>query len=73
MAKRVLKYNMRKDMIHEEMRNARVNPAQVPLLAFIAQGANVGGCLHKSSTFVDRALEFWVYKHRDLYMPQRVE
>lgn len=73
MAKRVLKYNMRKDMIHEERRSSRVDPALVPVLALLAQETNVSGCLHKSSSLMEKALEFWVYKHRDLYMPQRTE
>lgn len=71
MVKRVLKYNMRKDMIHEERRSIRVDPRLVPILALMAQSTNVSGCAHKPSSLMDRALENWVYAHRDLYMPQR--
>lgn len=70
MATRQLKYNMRLDMIHEEMRNVHVDPALVPLLALAARNANVSGCAHKSSTLWSKAITLWIYEHRHLYMPQ---
>lgn len=73
MARRQLKYNMRLDMTHEDMRNVHVDPALVPLLALAARNANVSGCAHKSSTLRDKATESWIYYHRDLYMPQRAD
>lgn len=73
MARRQLKYNLRKDMIHEEMRNTHIDPALVPLLALASRNANVSGCLHKSSTLKGNATELWVYEHRHLYMPQRAD
>jgi len=73
MARRQLKHNPRKDNIHEDMRNVHVDPAFVPLLALAARDANVSGCAHKSSTLRDKAIESWIYYHRDLYMPQQAD